>query len=81
MKLVLASVACALFVTTLPALADPIPTREPGVVRVPVIVVHGRSDRPYVVIEFKRPNATVEAGEAHESLRAALLAQTEPTYR
>lgn len=75
MKLIPLVTALALATLTAPAAADTrSPASAPGLLQVPVIVVYGRPERPNVVIVFKTPNATSEAGEAHESLRAGLMA-------
>ncbi len=73
------SVAAALVVA--PAFADPTaPTvpAAPAVYVMPVITVPGRPSRPTVVVVVTRPTAAAEAGAAHESLRATLLARSEP---
>jgi hypothetical protein len=49
-----------------------------SVTKIPVIVVYGRPNRPNVQIVIKTPTAADAAGAAHDTLHAALLAQTEP---
>ncbi len=69
-----------------PALADPTapaapapPHQAAGAVRMmPTITVTGRAQRPTVVVIVTRPTAAHEAGAAHEALREALVASTEP---
>jgi hypothetical protein len=91
-RLVLAALALALVVPAfaVPALADPtdpvaapIPAgahrvKKPGVYVVPTIFVYGRPNKPMVNVEVRSPSAAEAAGAAHNRLRAATLAQTEP---
>jgi hypothetical protein len=80
------SLASAL--VAVPAFADPTAPAAPhpaaghaaaGSVRVlPEIVIACRAQRPTVVVVVTRPTAAHEAGAAHEVLREALVAQSEP---
>ena len=78
MKLLSAMVAFALAMVALPALGDPTAAAEPGVLKMRVIVVYGRLDKPNAVIEYRTPTAAKEAGAAHEALRAAWVARLAP---
>ena len=76
-----------------PALADPtdpkapaiapIPAgahrvKNPGVYVVPATTIYGRPNKPMVNVEVRTPSAAEAAGAAHNRLRAATLAKTEP---
>jgi hypothetical protein len=76
-----------------PALADPtdpkapaaapIPAgahrvKNPGVYVVPATTIYGRPNKPMVNVEVRSPSAAEAAGAAHDRLRAATLARTEP---
>jgi hypothetical protein len=76
-----------------PALADPtvtvavVPaTAVPGALRaqahatytVPTTTIFGRPDKPMVTIVVRRPTAASAAGEAHDRLRVATVAKSEP---
>jgi hypothetical protein len=81
-----AALSLASALVSLPALADPTapaPAAHPGAGHASVhvlseIVIHGRAQRPTVVVVVTRPTASHEAGAAHEALREALVAQSEP---
>ena len=60
------------------AMADPTTPSQPGRIVVRTVVVYGRVDKPNVVVLLKTPTAAAGAASAHESLRAALLAASEP---
>jgi hypothetical protein len=74
LALALASFACAL-----PAAADDTKAAAgPGFYVMPTQTVYGRPNKPLVQIVLKTPSAAHEAGTAHESLRASLMAQSTP---
>jgi hypothetical protein len=85
-RLVLAALALALVVPAfaVPALADPTdpvvqivrPAR--GVIAVPTVTVYGRPNKPMVQIIIRPSSAAAAAGAAHDRLREATLAKTEP---
>jgi hypothetical protein len=66
------------FLVATPAFADPTAPAPGHVHYMQTLVVTGRAQRPAVVVVVTRPTAAQEAGAAHESLREALLAKTEP---
>jgi hypothetical protein len=77
-RLALAALTLALALVALPALADPTPVISPGKMVMPEHVIYGRPNKPQVLIVVKPPAAAAAAGAAHESLRAALVGQSEP---
>jgi hypothetical protein len=76
-SLALAAVAALSCISSV-ALADPEAPSVPVTKSIPVIVIYGRPNRPNVQIVIKTPTAAEAAGAAHDTFRAALLAQTEP---
>ena len=61
-----------------PTTPDPSTPSTPARIAIPTVVVYGRVDKPNVVVLLKTPTAAAAAATAHESLRAALLAASEP---
>lgn len=60
-------------------LASPARADEPGpATTLPVTTIVGRANRPNVTIVLARPTAAREAGAAHDAMRTAWLARTEP---
>jgi hypothetical protein len=59
----------------LPASAEQV---GPGEYTIPVVTIHGRVDKPHVVIELHHAPAARQAGAAHEELRKRLLEKSAP---
>jgi len=74
--------ALSLPIIAVPALADPAGASSPApsasVYTVPTVTIYGRPNRPQVLVVVRPPTAAAMASLAHESLRASLLAQSEP---
>ena len=81
-RFLLAALALGLVVPAfaVPALADPtVPvTVAPGTFVMPVYTVYGRPNRPMVSIVLRPASAIDAAGAAHELLRQAIVARSEP---
>ncbi len=78
MKKLLAGLALA-SILVVPSLASAdTPASEDGVTYLPAITIYGRPNRPSVVIELTRPTAARAASAAHEEMKAAWTAKTEP---
>jgi hypothetical protein len=88
-RLVLAGLAFALVVPVLavPAFADPpakpVPAgahrvKNPGVYVAPETTITGRPNKPMVSVVIQQTPAAQAAGVAHDKLRDATLAKTEP---
>jgi hypothetical protein len=75
MKYVAAALAIASVLAALPSTAR---ADDENVHTLPVITIYGRPNRPSVVIELTRPTAARAAAAAHEEMKAALVAKTEP---
>jgi hypothetical protein len=85
-RLVLAALALALVVPAfaVPAMADPTdpvvqivrPAR--GFIAVPTTTIYGRPNKPMVQVIILHAPAAAAAGAAHDQLRFATLARTQP---
>ena len=75
MKHVAAALAIASALVSLPSTAR---ADDEGVHTLPVITIYGRPNRPSVIIELTRPTAARAASAAHEEMKAAMVAKTEP---
>ena len=75
----LAAVAVAAVLAAVPASADPTAPAAPPTIQVPEHTFHVRLDKPHVVIDVKTPTAASAAGAAHETMRAWMLRQYEPS--